>query len=449
MAIHTRSDAPESAYILKILYGPLCGLELPLAAGRHFFVSASATDADTTLDRSALVDAQRCYVIPGLIDVPASLALPNYAIEFEPGHDAWIEIFETRAPSLRDASDDKDADLPIGFCARVGSGRVFDHHGVRIAWRSVDTPWPDDMRAPDSQAAFAIPATPEADPARREVVECPPGSLDRVQSADGSGNRSKTHRPLHRAIGLLATLSVVAASAAIALQPHTARAQASTDSIETALRGAPNPCLVHLGRDKRLYVIVRSERDAAWAAQALRWIAGPKGVDVRVESDEARRVEALLERQAVAFYAVRFDAARGVELILIDDPHLATPVDTATLRRSVLAALPYIDDVRIERRSRSYVLAKAKIGLDALNVQYRQSQRGTLTTFELDGSLDDARLSELGNFAQVFARDWGRQGVRFILDSPTDPMQAHTYRVRTQRYFSTGPDAIEFISPVS
>ncbi|HTJ92614.1 MAG TPA: hypothetical protein VL424_05830, partial [Pararobbsia sp.] len=78
------SQTADHAYTLKILYGPLCGLEMTLAPGRHFFVTASdgtthgEPDTNATLDTSALAQSPNTYLVPGPLHLDART--PNFAI---------------------------------------------------------------------------------------------------------------------------------------------------------------------------------------------------------------------------------------------------------------------------------------------------------------------------------------------------------------------------------
>ncbi|WP_147432394.1 PrgH/EprH family type III secretion apparatus protein [Pararobbsia silviterrae] len=496
MTLGTRPDSEPQIYQLKVLYGPLCGLELSLEPGRHFFVTAPGGQTDPVLDTSALAQTSGCYVIPGARSDPS--AYPNFAIAFDdapqahdrsvrtspkargnqsssapidsrgsrhdarPGECAVIEIFLTdRAAHSHSSGAGPRSDTHASITThRILAGDIFSFAGLRLAWRRIGEPWPDPVLHEDADEIK--PASPEmqtpcvahaAAPTLDTIDDAAPGIRATAAAAPYPHPRNlpndlqypRRHWPLRALIGL----SVAAGIAALGIALQSTRAQPNTNAIDFALRGAPHPGIVLTGRDGRIHVIVRSAHDAAWTRQALRHVARTVPFDVHLESDESQTIATRLERQGIALHTVRFDRRTPGDLVVVTDAEPLQASELATARKVVLDALPYIGDVRIEQQSRADVIARARAGLDALNVRYRQTQHHAQTTFELDGAIDDARLSAIGDFARAFTDDWGRRHVRFLLDPPPDAAQLDTYRIRAARFLSTGRDTIEFTEPVS
>lgn len=459
MAMSTPFDNANAPYALVILYGPLSGLEFPLSAGRHFFVTSRETlEPHDPFDATALVQTPNSYVVPGSFD--AELGVPNFAIAFDPSpmvdtpFRAIVEIYSdchSTAPAR--------ATEAAGHTFELSEGDLFDYAGLRFAWKRVGRPWPTTWRRPlfDASASDTMSEArePTIDPDREPFAA--PGANASVAQAGMSGAfvDDVAHadygrrRPARWPAYLFALCSLGAGAAALANYAHVDDARLAADSIESALQSGARHGAIRHGNDGLWYVLVSSRRDATWAAQALRPVEGTTSVQIRIESDEAQRVESMLARRSVPFYGVRFDSAKQLRLVLIGNPAATPPSTDEALKQAALTWVPYADEVHIERHLESTVTDRARDGLDALNLRYRQSQRGDIVTFELDALMDDARLSQFGEFADRFARDWGRQKVRFILDTPSDPVRAQAYRVRARGYVSTGRDAVEFTLPVS
>ena len=482
-----RDERDGLPFSLVILYGPLSGLEFPLSAGRHFFVThRESLGREDPVDTAVLAPLRNTYVVPGPIEPRHDV--PNFAItlgESEPedhpshlvtsnrpasnqqaSHHGDIAIVEMYAETSANLGTRDTASVSARHTFKLGEGDLFEYAGLRFAWKRVGTAWPLEWTRP-------LNTTPRTDDSKadddRRTNETMQARESKVEPAAPSDSRdSAVSRTITRKVGpvigqtsgrsraraswsawALALFSLGAGAAALADYNHTESARLDTPSIESMLNDAAHRGTIRRGHDGVWYVLVASQRDATWAAQALRPVAGSASVQIRVERDETQRVESMLARQSVPFYAARFDSAKQMRLVLVGDPAAPPQPSDDALRKDVLASVPYIDDVRIERHLTAAMIAKAREGLDALNLRYRQSQRGEIATFELDGMMDDTRLTQFGEFAEAFSRDWGRQGIRFILDSPSDPARSRAYRVRARGFVSPGRDVVEFTSPVS
>jgi hypothetical protein len=487
--MHSDFETPDHGYTIKILYGPLSGLEIPLAAGRHFFVSTS--DADASGLPSGIPDnagqpgetsptlsrARNTYLVPGPM-TPANGTygqLPNFSIALgESTHDPVTSNqgalrqgddereFPARRADIPDGGSSPEADVeiyvtsplsaratPLPRSYRLQEGKLFELGALRFAWKRNGSSWDfADESAPagqETESSVALPSrlsSVDTERLSQYLNEGVPAGVP----ARPSGSQPSARR---RTAWGVAIFSMIAAIAALSLVFNVTGSPPRLDVIETALQGAPARTLVRMGRDGIPYVLVQSERDATWAAQALRRIDGAAPARVRIERQEVERIEALLERQNAPYYVVRFDTPKQMSLILAAD---ASPVSLNAdrlLRDDVLRSVPYVEDVRINRYSPATIISKARTGLDALDIPYRQTRRGETTTFELDSTMDDARLAALGTFLQAFSREWGNQSAHFVIESATEKMPLRAMKIRSKGFVATGRDAIEFTSPVS
>jgi hypothetical protein len=112
-------------YVLRILFGPLCGLELPLDAGRYFFVTANTGDETRALGESVLKNVDQTFWVPGGFAMsddhsPSSsewqTTIPNFAIEF--GEHSRIDIFSPAGPRSQE----------------VDAGSLFESDGIRFGF---------------------------------------------------------------------------------------------------------------------------------------------------------------------------------------------------------------------------------------------------------------------------------------------------------------------------
>lgn len=489
--MHSDFEKATLAYIIKILYGPLCGLEIPLGAGRHFFVSAHDDNVGAAVsgmsndgirpdsENSALAQTHGTYLVPGPMRGPDGQpdSVPNFAIvlghamhptgrsstrTLEPGehdHDGFtnpgpgaigngqdtiavVEIYaDTRGPAARQDT------LPLQRSFHVQEGELFEYGDVRFAWKRQGEPWSfEDVHATCETSLARGRESSTANHAA--AAELPRPNDHALQNA--SLYRSAPSHANRRWTGWgLAIFCPAAAIAAMVLITNIGGGPPDLIAVEAAMRGAPAGSQIREGRDGKPYVLVRSERDATWAMQALRRRGSDASANVRIEREEVQRLEAALERQGVPFYVVRFDAPNAVRLLLVGEPSSTSQRADHALRDDVLGRVPYVDTVRIDRYPTSAIVAKARAGLDALGIRYRQVQRGGTMTLELDSAMDDARLAELGRFAQSFSREWGHHSVHIVLEPQSEGMPVRALTIRARGYVSTGGDAIEFTSPVS
>jgi type III secretion system PrgH/EprH family protein len=458
----TPADA-GSTYVLKILFGPLCGLELSLSAGRYFFVTANARDDPHALGESALKNADQTFWVPGGFGMaddrsPSSTewqtTIPNFAIDF--AESARIEIFSPAGPYSRE----------------ISIGSVFQSDGIRLAFRHAKDPWPDTFASaaaddgrnpprPADEAAAGGGAGHSASPGMPQdgqnigIDACNPaheGSLPTRGSALAENAQAPSPKPSPRKWRVVAMVSVIAGFAAAGLHAAApvdpARSGALTVRLTEQLHGSPNPAVVRHGRDGKVYVLVATPRDAAWVLQALHKAGGGDQVQVRIEDHEISRLESILKQRSVQFFKLRFDRPAQPTLLLNRDSHPEDSDWSDALRQALLDAMPYADDLKMERHPLAFIDDKARAGLDAMQIPYRPMRQGSWTTYQITRSLDDAELSALGVFARDFAHNWGTQQIRFKFEAGEEGPQGQSYRYGSSNYVSTGGDRVRFVEPV-
>lgn len=456
----------NSTYLVRILFGPLCGLELPLDAGRYFFVTANMGDETHPLGESVLKNIDQTFWVPGGFTMaddrsPSSsewqTTLPNFAIEL--GEQARIDIFS--AAGLR--SED------IAPCS------LFESDGIRLAFRRGDQSWPERLSHahgnPDVDHAM-----PPHGNLERKSERFPPNA-NRVQDASVQGNAgpevamsrlhasgsgdpaelstlpAKPARQLSRQKWRsIAAVSAIAGFTAAGLHASSlvgpARTNIVTSALTLQLRGSPNPPTVHHGRDGKVYVLAATPRDAAWVRQALHKAGGNDQIRVQVTGDEIGRLESVLKQRSVQFFKLRLDPPSQPTLVLNGDDHPDNDRWNDALRQTMLDAMPYADDLKIERHSLALIDAKARDGLDAIQIPYRSVRQGSRTTYQITRTLDDAELSALDQFTQRFSHDWGTHQIRFKFNTATETPFGESYRYGSSHYVSAGRDSVRFTKPV-
>ena len=251
---------------------------------------------------------------------------------------------------------------------------------------------------------------------------------------------------------MVATVSVIAGFAAAGLHASSrvnpARTNLVTNMLTEQLQGSPNPPVVRSGRDGKVYVLAATPRDAAWVQQALHKAGGNDQVRVRVESHELERLESALKQRSVQFFTTRFDQPARPTLLLNSDDHPEDKRWNDTLRQVVLDAIPYADDLTIERHPLAFIDDKARAGLDAMQIPYRRARQGSQTTYQITRTLDDAELNALDLFARGFARNWGTHQILFKFQASDDAPTDKSYRYGRSNYVSAGGDSVRFVKPV-
>jgi hypothetical protein len=467
-------------YVLRILFGPLCGLELPLDAGRYFFVTANGRDDTHALGESALKNVDQTFWIPGGFAMaddrsPSSsewqTSIPNFAIEF--GEHSRIDIFG-----------------PVGLRSQeVDAGCPFESDGIRFMFRRGDEAWPEATAqgAQDglahSSLAHSLPA--QGEPGGKSATNRPgdplgvsdhlkapsashPGAIPDAGGDTDAPNhhvsflRDRTSlashpaghapKPASQKWRMVAIVSIIAGFTAAGLHASSlvspARTNSMTNKLTEQLEGSPNPPVVRYGRDGKVYVLVATSRDAAWVLQALHKAGGNEQVRVRVEAHELERLESILRQRSVRFFTMRFDQPARPTLLLESTDHPEDKRWSDTLREVVLDAIPYADDLAIERHPLASIDEKARSGLDAMQIPYRSVQQDSRTTYQITRALDDAELNALDQFAQRFAHNWGKHQIRFKFQAGDDAPPGKSYRYGRSNYVSAGGDSVRFVKPV-
>jgi Type III secretion system protein PrgH-EprH (PrgH) len=453
-----------STYVLRILFGPLCGLELPLDAGRYFFVTANGGDETHTLGESALKSVDQTFWVPGGFAMaddrsPSSsewqTIIPNFAIELGERH--RVEIFGAAGLHSQE----------------VEAGCVFEFDGIRFAFRHGNMPWPDTLPHIGGDASHGQSSRTRGDAASKKSG-AGHGGLQGIPGAASDASAGLLAHAIHRPASaeqaslaanpsgpppksskwrVVATVSVIAAFAAAGLHASSRVGPAQTNVMAGALaeqlQGSPNPPVVRYGRDGKVYVLVATPRDAAWVRQALYKGGGNEQVRVRIEAQEIERLESALRQRSVQFFKLRFDQTGARPTLLLNgDDHPDNARWNDSLRQAMLDAIPYADDLTIERHPLAFIDDKARAGLDAMQIPYRSVRQGSQTTYQITRTLDDAELSALNLFTQSFIDNWGAHQIRFKFQAGDDALPDKSFRYGRSNYVSAGGDSVRFVKPV-
>lgn len=371
--------------ILRLLNGALRGCEFPLTEARTLFIVAPLE----------LLDAHALSVPEDAIFVPLEQGGCNFEVVLGDSEQGGVTLHPLGEPT-------QTRHCPFLEPVQIG--------GLSLVVREAGQAWVHGM--PDSQEPLPTP----------EVT----GRWPLPVAAKWVGG------------GLLLTLLV--ASTGLWPLPD----PAPQHQIRSLIGGASGDIEVVLGRDRRVYVFVASERDAGWSRQVL--MRNAAMANVLVIDQERRRLENLLveHEPQLAWHALDFKDPARPRLLLSAQRNLLTPQRQARLLDRLLEAAPYALDVALQLQDDKVLADLAEQGLRRLALTFDRVAGDASVTFALGGDMRDAELATARQYVGEFHRQWGDRYVRFAVELTDDLLKGKSFQTGPQGYIKTTSSSWHF-----
>ncbi|AZF10368.1 hypothetical protein C4J93_2170 [Pseudomonas sp. R2-37-08W] len=219
-------------------------------------------------------------------------------------------------------------------------------------------------------------------------------------------------------------------------------------SVKSVVGGVSSPYRIIKGRDDKIYMFASSERELSWGRQVM-MRNNSTGIDVMSIREEAKRVEGELLRHypGLAFHRLDLSNPEFPRLVLSKErAHLDLAAGEA-LRTFLLKDMPYVQSVKIERRSDLELEALAKDGLQRLAVPFERMHHPAGVTFKVRGALNDGELNNVRELVESFYQQWGGRYVSFALELDDDWLKGKSYQLGSQGYIKMSPSSWYFPAP--
>jgi type III secretion system PrgH/EprH family protein len=417
----------ETHYEMRILFGPMFGVDLLLPKQDAIFVCVGADDSssrgmdgtrdiqDTNTSNTPTFASQ--YATNTLL-VPHYKTGPNFRLSFNTG--------AIDSSSL--ASDQATRESGIGINVEWISGRditsqdvvlnaVCCFEDVAFAIRHVGAQWSDAVRD------FVMVA-----PALKD------DTIEKGESPALAPRRK--FRPV--ALACLIT-SVIALSSAVMSHFMADRAVANNVEATFDIPTAKNQIVA---ADGKVYVIATTENWAEWDKQiALKFNAGERPIVTSINALR-KRAEHVLDQNRVDYFTIRFDRATEPELVLVshpgeDDVAMKKRLDDATT--ALQRVLPFAKGLHIREETLADVARIASSSLTRIPVTFSRIVAGGDVTFFITGFITDYALSSVTDLVRTFSHDWGHRKIRFGLALKTTWLDGKSRQVGQDGYVLVDP----------
>ncbi|EDT05169.1 type III secretion system protein PrgH/EprH [Burkholderia ambifaria IOP40-10] len=412
---------PGAGYHLRILFGPLTGVDILLPDTEVFFhvgddVPSNVSSTDSSDSTPALVHATNVLYVPypGQTD-HFRLRLAAHAAE--PTHDG--------EPSWRGHTVEFIGDKQVE-CKAFSHNAPLQHGVVAFAVKHVNEAWSDAV------LNFAI--RPEAD-------DPEPGSAN-VTLPFGVDSRACRIWVL----ALLGILFVLGLTGLGYWQVQRYMASQHVANVASLLSNAPGHNTILPGRDGAVHVVSETEQGAEWDRQALLKASPVERAVVTSLEQERARLAQRLSSHGVRFVTVRLNAPTSPTLVVLDDEVPAS--DIGSLEQAMRRWVPYTITPCILRVSPTDIVQSARAMLDAVNAHYRIEPRPNGVTFDLLGSPTDTQLATLQDRVLQFSRSWGTHYVNFNIAMRSNRLNGKSYWDGEDRYILNRPDSWYFPQPL-
>jgi type III secretion system PrgH/EprH family protein len=363
--------------ILKILSGPMYGVELDLPPGPLRLIVgriASSDDVAHVGERAGDV-----------LFVPASRDIG--VVRLEPA-----------------AGDDVPADCPLR--ATLSNETEVD---------SVPVP----MQQPVLLSGFAFAIKRAGDVWSEEITSYVPGADTTASGAPPGKRGGKLINGKLIAGVSLVVLSALAAGLYMFIHERELRTVSAIV--------APTGAVVLKPVAGRITVAAPDHDTADAARRLLRQNEQGGSTDVIDMRRETGRLAALLDEQGYAFFVVRFDAPDEIRIVASAERASRAPSYIEGLRKTVQAAFPYLRAVRFEHVSDQRVESDAQHAMMRAAVPYRRVVAGDGIVYRVDSTLGDRQLSDLSQAVRDFYALWGERYLRFAVRLSEDPLAGKTF----------------------
>ncbi|WP_175924625.1 PrgH/EprH family type III secretion apparatus protein [Burkholderia latens] len=409
--------AVRDTYELRILFGPLSGVDILLPDTDVFFHVGD--------DVPPLV-ASDDEITPALAHAANVLYIPY------PGEADHFRLHLSTATTR--PSDD-------------GEPRWVSHRVEFVGQHQVESePLPHNCPVQHGPVAFAVKSVREQ--WSEEVTNFSakrPFNPSESYDADATVQAPLEHRRPTWVLIALSVLAVVFLTALGYWQVNRYVASKHVASVASLLEHAPGHNTILAGRDGTVYVVNTTDDGADWDRQALLKAAPMERVTVTSIERERHRIEQALKARGMEFVTIRLNAPASPKVVILAGQD--QPDQVSQLRQQLTTLLPYASKPEVLTVDGRDIVQSARALLDAINAHYRIDTRPHGVTFDLLGSPTDTQLAALQVGVLQFGQLWGTQYVNFDIAMRSNRLNGKSYWDGKDRYVLVHPDSWYFSQP--
>ncbi|AOZ53019.1 hypothetical protein BKX93_22975 [Chromobacterium vaccinii] len=212
--------------------------------------------------------------------------------------------------------------------------------------------------------------------------------------------------------------------------------QRKTMELSALLGNNPQRFQILPGQDGRFYVAAASERDTAWARQALLRSDDPQDFEVITPLRENERIGRWLAAAYpdLAYYCLQLNDPRHPQLWISLQRAALSAEDKMRLAARLVESLPYADKVDIVPVDDAAAAREAEAGLRRLALPFRRQDNPSSVVFAISGSLGDDELQRARQFVDRYYRQWGGRYVQFAIELKDDSLKGKSFLYGSQGY---------------
>ena len=253
---------------------------------------------------------------------------------------------------------------------------------------------------------------------------------------NGSEKPQVTARGSSGLLIMMLTILVIFGSAGFAVWNYFhLNSTAAVDQLQELVSDRPGYS-VHIGSDKVNYLFASTLQQAEWAHQAIQRKKLNETWRVVTPQTEETRLTYILERENVAFYAIRFSDPDNPTLLMSSNRNKTSDDNLEHVTRLLLNAVPYAHSINIVLYDDKDVLSKAQQGLKALGFDYQMVQSESGVTLSSWMPSVDVHLTEFSRYVTQFYQTWGRRYVHFSADIHEDMLKEKSYKYGEDGYIT-------------
>jgi type III secretion system PrgH/EprH family protein len=381
------------AHKLKLLSGPLDGVEFTLLPGDTIFHVGSARTLQQGQLSATLANADNVFYIPG------DLAPASFRVQV--------------------------ADDTVALEVREDGGDV---------WRVQ----PLDLNAVVHVAGLALAVRAEGDAWSAQVLD----HRLPVPVATETATRAAPVRRARAARWAAASLVAVVVGAGGWWLYDSQRPASQVRTLEAALTQSPYTYSVVHDNDGTIYAFGDSAEALAWGQRASQR-AGRLLDQYRNREAEAARIGAVLDSAGVAYAVIRLRTPERPEVVIT-----ALGSNEAQHRRRVQTLLapqmPYAASIDVRSVGDAQLVSIARAELRARGISTRAGTQAGRASIANDVFLDDAALHAMARYRDDFVQQWGERRVRISIRLWDDLLKGRSYQYSHDQLLSVGEGRWDF-----
>lgn len=395
------------SYKLKILSGPLFGMDIRLPAAEVFFVAGNGV-SDEHAQFGPTQEPSVAHVNGFAVDslyLPLAESAPNFTLKITGGtEDLPSTLFATLHD---DASGGETQSVPFNEPTQIGK--------VWLAIAPVDDAWSGKVSSFRTPAPVAGEMADQTRHAAKEVTLIPGTELEPVEPSELHLRNDTVLDRIRRILSRQPRLWIAIFIASVLASVFTARPflakEANVRPAAQALTVAGVTALT--GNDQRLYFIT----DDSKQTNALRRVlsssasASHNAALIMSREDLETRIEKTLERHTVDFFKVRLHDVRNPRVLASTGASYSTDAQEAA-RLELLAAFPFIESLTYQATSLEEIQTYAVRALQRAGATFDISNDDPLA-FLVTMPASDYGLAALREQIKDFRSRWDTRRTTF------------------------------------